>query len=83
MLHGALHIPKLAANLVSLGKLQWEGASVAASYEKGLSVSLHGDELLHRSLIGNTGTLYHIQCLKLQKNATHIATSGSLCLWHR
>ena len=80
-LHRALHIPKLAANLVSLGKLQQEGASVA-SYKKGLSVSLHGDELLRGSLIGNTGTLYHIQCLKLQKNAMHIATSGSLHLWH-
>ena len=81
-LHGAHHIPKLAANLVSLGKLQQEGASVA-SYEKKLSVSLHGDELLRGSLIGNTGMLYHIQCIELQKNATYIATSGSLHLWHR
>lgn len=49
----ALHVPKLAANLVSLGKLQQVGVSVHST-ESGLTVSLEDDELFHASLAGST-----------------------------
>lgn len=78
---GALHIPALAANLVSLGKLQREGASVT-SFSGGLSVSLKGNQLLCGSLTGDNGTLYHISCLEMQRHTAYVITRGSLRLWH-
>jgi len=74
----ALHIPKLAANLVSLGTLQRQGASVV-SYKNGLSLRFNGQEVFHASLVG---TLYHINCCQIQTISTYVVTSESLRLWH-
>ena len=78
-LHNALHVPKLAANLVSLGTLQYQGASVV-SYEGGLLLRFNGQDIFHASLVG---TLYHINCCQIQKVSAYIVTSGSLRLWHQ
>ena len=77
-LHNALHIPKLAANLVSLGTLQQQEVSVV-SYENGLSLRFNGQEVFHASLVD---TLYHINHCQIQKVSAYIVTSGSLRLWH-
>lgn len=83
VLHGVSHVPGLAANLVSLGTLQRQGASVI-SYEGGLIVKLGHDELFRATLTGNTGTLYHIDQLSSESGvAFAVGSSGSLRLWHR
>jgi hypothetical protein len=55
-LRDVLHVLHLATNLVSLGKLQREGATFYSSSE-GLVVSLNGEVLLEMVL---TSTLYYI-----------------------
>jgi hypothetical protein len=44
ILHGILHVPDLASNLISLGTLQHKGATYHTS-EDGLVVTLQGDKL--------------------------------------
>ena len=78
-LYNALHVPKLAVNLVSLGTLQHQGASVV-SYEGGLLLRFNGQDVFCASLVG---TLYHINHCQIQKVSTYIVTSGSLRLWHQ
>ena len=79
--HGALHVSQLAANLVSLGTLQREGAKYQSDGD-GILVKLNGDELLRATLIG---TLYYLDHIPSgQANAAFSAiSSGSLRLWHR
>jgi hypothetical protein len=80
VLHGALHVPWLATNLVSLGALQQEG-SLFCSCEDGLVVTQGGDELFRATL--NDG-LYYINCASDGINEMVLTVlSGSLRLWHR
>lgn len=59
ILHNALHVPKLGANLVSLGVLQREGATVS-SETGGLLVSMKGETLFRATLSkGGTMRLWH------------------------
>ena len=78
-LRNVLHVPKLAAHLVSLGTLQRQGASVV-SYENGLFLRFNGQEVFCTSLVG---TLYHINRCQIQKVSAYVATSESLRLWHQ
>jgi hypothetical protein len=75
-LHDVLHILRLATNLVSLGKLQREGAMFCSSSE-GLVVSLNGEVLLETVL---TDALYYINQNEV---AFTTISGGSLHLWHR
>ena len=53
-LHSALHVPKLAANLISLGTLQRQGVGFS-SYQNGIVIKLGEEELsVYRSLINQT-----------------------------
>jgi len=82
-LRDVLHIPHLGANLVSLGALHCQGASVQ-SFDKGLAIFKDGEELFRASLTGSTGTLYHIQCASPVTGTAYLAGSLlSMRLWHR
>ena len=78
-----LHIPHLGANLVSLGALHHQGISVK-SFDKGLILSKDNEELFRASLMGLTGTLYHIQSASSVTGTAYL-TGGplSMRLWHR
>ena len=79
-----LHVPKIAANLVSFRTLQCQGATYRSYMEKsetGLVMLKNGVELFCVSLLGSTGTLYHIACIAIQTESAYIV-SGSLRLWH-
>lgn len=80
VLHGVLHVPRLAANLVSLGTLQRAGAK-HHSQEEGIMVTLGPDELFRASFPTSTATLYHID-LADQEVAFATIASGSLRVWH-
>ncbi len=83
LLKDALYIPNLAANLVSLGTLQRNGA-VFESIENGVKVTLDGDELFRASFVGISGTLYHISTVQIQSVSAYVAAvSPSLRTWHR
>ncbi len=83
VLKDALYIPNLAANLVSLGTLQRNGA-VFESIENGVKVTLGGDELFRASFVGISGTLYHISTVQIQSVSAYVAAvSPSLRTWHR
>jgi hypothetical protein len=82
-LDNVLHVPILAANLISLGTLQKAGSGVW-SYDQGLVITDNKDsqELFRASFHGSTGTLYHISTLT-QHELAYVTSSGSLRLWHR
>jgi hypothetical protein len=61
VLHGVLHVPHLATNIVSLGTLQNEEATYHSS-EAGLVVTLQENELLRATL---SRSLYHINQLPI------------------
>ncbi|KAJ3561473.1 hypothetical protein NP233_g10170 [Leucocoprinus birnbaumii] len=81
-LNNALFLPGLGANLVSLGALHREGASVE-SFRGGLKVSLDGEDLFRAVMGGGSGTLYYIDCAEGIQESALIASSGSMRLWHR
>jgi len=82
-LQDVLHIPHLGTNLVSLGVLHHKGASVQ-SFNKGLAIFKDGEELFRASLIGLTGTLYHIQYTSPVTDTAYLAGGLlSMCLWHQ
>ncbi len=60
ILHNVLHVPHLGANLVSLGALQRNGATIQSD-DGGLIIMLKGEPLFRAVLAGETGTLYFIQ----------------------
>ena len=76
-----LHVPRLTANLVSLGTLQQAGAK-HHSHEEGIIVKLGVDELFRVSFPTSTVTLYHIKLVDCKAAFTVIA-SGSMRVWHR
>lgn len=51
VLHGALHVPRLGMNLVSLGTLQRKGATFRSTAQ-GLAIDMEGEELLRATLSG-------------------------------
>jgi hypothetical protein len=80
VLHGTLHVPWLATNLVGLGALQREGSSFC-SCEDGLVVTQGGDKLFRATL---NDSLYYIDCASDGINEMALSiSSGSLWLWHR
>jgi len=81
ILHGVLHVPKLAANLVSLGTLQRAGAK-HHSHKEGIIVTLGADELFRASFPTSTATLYYINLVQ-REAAFAIVASGSMRVWHR
>ena len=81
ILHGVLHVPRLATNLVSLGTLQRAGAR-HHSHEEGIIVTLGADELFRASFPTSTATLYHIDLVDHEVAFAAIA-SGSMQVWHR
>jgi len=68
-LHNVLHVPVLAANLVSLGTIQQTGLGVR-SYDQGLVITENTDskEELFRASFRDS-TLYHIDTLTHQDSA--------------
>ena len=81
-LHSALHVPKLAANLISLGTLQQQGVGFS-SYQNGIVIKLGEEELFRASFVDKSDTLYHVEVAQMQTESAYVATSGSLRLWHR
>ena len=81
ILHSALHVPKLAANLISLGTLQQQGMGFS-SYQNGIVIKLGEEELFHASFVDKSDTLYHIEVAQMQTESVYVATSGSLRIWH-
>jgi hypothetical protein len=82
ILHEALHIPDLTANLVSLGQLERLG--VIGSFGGGcIKLSIGGDELFEARLLSIN--LYRIDTVACDgSGVAYIAeSSGSLRLWHR
>src|SRR6202043_41686 len=79
-LHGVMHAPRLAMNLISLSTLQKEGAEYSST-PFGLVVTLGNEVLMHGNL--NEG-LYRVDCMHVTTQAAHEASSGaSLRVWHR
>jgi hypothetical protein len=79
-LHGVMHVPKLAINLISLGALQSDGASYRSTKD-GLLVMLGKDEILHAKLRNG---LYYVDCIHADAAAAYEVSSGaSLQTWHR
>ena len=81
ILHSALHIPKLTANLISLGTLQWQGMGFS-SYQNGIMIKLGEEELFCALFVDKSDTLYHVKVGQMQTESAYVAISGSLCLWH-
>ena len=78
-LHGVMHVPKLAMNLISLGALQDNGASYR-SMTGGLVVLLGEDEILHGELVRG---LYRVDCTRAEAPAAYeISSSASMRTWH-
>jgi hypothetical protein len=82
VLHGALHVPWLATNLVSLGAFQREGSSFCSCEgEDGLVITQGGDKLFQATL---NDSLYYINCASDGINEMALTIlSGNLWLWHR
>jgi hypothetical protein len=80
VLHGALYVPRLTTNLISLGTLQWNGASFH-SVSDGLVVTIGDNDLFHTTL---HGTLYHIKrASNTVAEMAYVVLGASLRLWHR
>ena len=78
VLHSALHVPCLSANLVSLGMMQRAGVT-HLSQRNGIMVTLDREDLLHMLLRSPSGMLYHVD---LAPTELVFATnsSESLCI---
>lgn len=78
VLHSVLHVPKLTANLVSLGTLQ-QAEEKHYNHENRIMVTLQDEELFHATFYTTYATLYHI---KLVDNKVAFATTmgGSMRL---
>jgi hypothetical protein len=80
VLHGALYVPRLTMNLISLGTLQQNGASFR-SVSDGLVVTIGDDDLFHTTL---HGTLYHVNRVSdTIAEMAYVVSGASLRLWHR
>jgi hypothetical protein len=80
VLHGALYVPRLTTNLISLGMLQWDGASFC-SVSDGLVVTIGDNNLFHTTL---HGTLYHVNCTSnTVVEVAYVFSGESLRLWHK
>jgi hypothetical protein len=78
VLHGALYVPWLTTNLISLGTLQHDGTSFH-SVNDGLVMG--EDALFHTTL---HRTLYYVNCASnTGTEVAYVVSSGSLHLWHR
>ena len=79
VLHGVHHVPWLQMNLISLSKLECEGASGSFG-GGGIKVIVGGDELFHTTL---SNGFYWIDRAMPGAGVAYITSfSGSLCLWH-
>jgi hypothetical protein len=81
VLNNAPHVPMLRANLVSLGMLQHEGATVG-SYKEGLLIQVEKEELFQARLTGTSGTLYTINCVESNTISAYFSSGRSMRLWH-
>jgi hypothetical protein len=80
ILHGALYVPRLTTNFISLGMLQRNGASFR-SVNDGLVVTIGDNDLFHTTL---HRTLYHVNHVSDTTTEMAYVVSGvSLRLWHR
>lgn len=82
LLHEVMLVPGLEANLVSVGKLQRQGAQFR-SVEGGMKVTMDGEDLLFGRMLGSEGTMYHIDVVQSDIASAYVASKESLRLWHR